>query len=303
MSQGQYPPNAQPPQQGMPADLPQHARERIADMRARKFFTSDLSVNEFLLVKQAGFDPLGLVMGSSIYQIAPRIPNVPSGQPGCEVVEVTRALYHARELAMNRMEEEAEQLGADGIVGVRLHVNLSATQGASPWGAPRTFTREERIALQRWYWNQATQRGWGQQPMTWQQQQQFWANPMNLPPWLRPKTPPRAAYAFGQNIAEFLAIGTAVRHREPAKIGVTVTEKNHAWRRWNTNIQAAAQPSAFQKTPQQIGNAALNTGELLELFVIGTAVVPMDTREPAPSPTLVMTANDAPVVASEGGEE
>ena len=33
---------------------------------------------------------------------------------------MTRALYHARELAMNRMEEEADALGADGIVGVRL---------------------------------------------------------------------------------------------------------------------------------------------------------------------------------------
>ena len=29
----------------------------------------DLSVNEFLLVKQAGFEPLGLVVGSSIYHI------------------------------------------------------------------------------------------------------------------------------------------------------------------------------------------------------------------------------------------
>ena len=45
-------------------------------MRARRLaqnkaglFTSDLSVREFLLVKQAGFDPLGLVVGSSIYHI------------------------------------------------------------------------------------------------------------------------------------------------------------------------------------------------------------------------------------------
>ena len=31
-------------------------------------------------------------------------------------------MYHARELAMTRMEEEADALGADGIVGVRLEV-------------------------------------------------------------------------------------------------------------------------------------------------------------------------------------
>ena len=64
------------------ADLPLHARERLAEMREKKLFTSDLSVSEFLLVKQAGFEPLGLVMGTSIYQIAPSLPYVPPGQPG-----------------------------------------------------------------------------------------------------------------------------------------------------------------------------------------------------------------------------
>jgi uncharacterized protein YbjQ (UPF0145 family) len=36
---------------------------------------------------------------------------------------LTQAMYHARELAMTRMEEEADQLGADGIVAVRLDVS------------------------------------------------------------------------------------------------------------------------------------------------------------------------------------
>ena len=35
---------------------------------------------------------------------------------------LTQAMYHARELAMTRMEEEASALRADGIVGVRLEV-------------------------------------------------------------------------------------------------------------------------------------------------------------------------------------
>ncbi len=63
------------------SELPLHARERIAEMRAHKLFTSDLSVNEFLLVKEAGFDPLGLVMGSSIYQIALQLPRLGPGSP------------------------------------------------------------------------------------------------------------------------------------------------------------------------------------------------------------------------------
>ena len=45
------------------AGIPEHGIERLAEMREHNFFTSDLSVNEFLLVKEAGFQPLGLVMG------------------------------------------------------------------------------------------------------------------------------------------------------------------------------------------------------------------------------------------------
>ena len=49
--------------------VPEHGRERLQKMKAANFFTSDLSVNEFLLVKEAGFDPLGLVIVSSIYHV------------------------------------------------------------------------------------------------------------------------------------------------------------------------------------------------------------------------------------------
>src|SRR4029077_15576104 len=78
-------------------DLPQPARERLAEMREHKFFTSDLSVNEFLLVKEAGFQPLGLVMGSSIYSIGAQ--QFYQQQPG-ELTALTQALYQSRELAM-----------------------------------------------------------------------------------------------------------------------------------------------------------------------------------------------------------
>src|SRR5579863_5105132 len=57
---------------GSMAGIPASGRDRIERMKqevARGFFTSDLSVNEFLLVKESGFEPLGLVLGSSIYHI------------------------------------------------------------------------------------------------------------------------------------------------------------------------------------------------------------------------------------------
>src|ERR1700748_3508937 len=114
---------------GSLAGIPESGRERIARMKqdvARGFFTSDLSVNEFLLVKQAGFEPVGLVLGSSIYHIGFQQAMWNQNQ---EMQVLTQAMYHARELAMTRMEEEADQLGADGIVGVRLEI------GRYDWGA------------------------------------------------------------------------------------------------------------------------------------------------------------------------
>lgn len=105
------------------SDLPVHARERLTSMRGdakhHGLFTSDLSVNEFLLVREAGFDPVGLVVGSSIYHIGYQFVGWRQNQ---EVNVLSQAMYHARELAMTRMEEEADALGADGIVGVRLEV-------------------------------------------------------------------------------------------------------------------------------------------------------------------------------------
>jgi uncharacterized protein YbjQ (UPF0145 family) len=131
---------------GSEEGLPAAARQRLLDMRGgegkRALFTSDLSVNEFLLVREAGFDPVGLVMGSSIYHIGFQFSGFYQNQ---EMEVLTQAMYHARELAMTRMEEEADVLGADGIVGVRLDV-----------------TR----------------------------------------------------YEWGENLAEFMAIGTAIKHRQ-----------------------------------------------------------------------------------------
>ena len=122
-------PHAASYEAGSLAGIPASGRERIARMKqdvARGFFTSDLSVNEFLLVKQSGFEPLGLVLGSSIYHIGFQQAMWNQSQ---ELGVLTQAMYHARELAMTRMEEEADQLGADGIVGVRLDI------GRYEWGA------------------------------------------------------------------------------------------------------------------------------------------------------------------------
>ncbi|HEV3186480.1 MAG TPA: heavy metal-binding domain-containing protein [Acidimicrobiales bacterium] len=100
-------------------DLPEATGRRLEELE-KGLFTSDLSVNEFLLIKEVGFHPVGFVMGSSIYHTG--IQARKWGQ-SLELTKLTEAMYNARELAMTRMEEEASELGADGVVGVRLDVN------------------------------------------------------------------------------------------------------------------------------------------------------------------------------------
>ena len=126
---------------GSSADGPEPGRSGLEQNR-RGLFTSDLSVAEFLLVREAGFDPLGLVVGSSIFHIGFQQSRWSKSQ---EMTVLSEAMYSARELAMTRMEEEADSLGADGIVGVRLDIGR---------------------------------------------------------------------YEWGENLAEFIAIGTAIKHRE-----------------------------------------------------------------------------------------
>jgi uncharacterized protein YbjQ (UPF0145 family) len=358
----------------MTQDLPQHARERLAEMRAKKLFTSDLSVSEFLLVKEAGFDPLGLVMGSSIYQIAPTIPNLAAGQPGCEITDMTRALYHARELAMNRMEEEADALGADGIVGVRLTLRLGTNATRQAWtlyrewqewarttGFPRSSTmlgsdwqNWPRVAGQMWS-HYCRQLGWAAEPPA---------------PWMRPRA--QTAYAFGQNAAEFLAIGCAVRHRggesyknvhgKPfqsdlsgqdfwtlirsgyrpvgfvmgncvyyvppelirsprTNVSGELAEYTHslydarelATERLQDEAEAlhatgivgvtfAEREHSGRFAPWNAGNGALKSGEVIELFVVGTAVVPSGAPSDLPKPRLVLPADDPPARADEPSE-
>jgi uncharacterized protein YbjQ (UPF0145 family) len=343
-------------------------------MRARRLFTSDLSVNEFLLVREAGFDPVGLVMGSSIYQVGRTLPDVAAGEPGCELVETTRALYSARESAMRRMEEEADALGADGVIGVRLTMNLSMDPRRVEWEQYRVWTEwSKKVGFVRpasvppagWFrsWDQLAgaewarfcgRSGWAQVP---------------APPWSQSR---QTGYTLGPNSAEFIAVGTAVRHRggEPYRnaegkpfqsdlsgqdfwllirsgyrpvgfvmgncvyyipprilngvgeadsrelhdythalydarelaierlqdeaeelgakgiVGVTVSEHQHSW----------------QTEPWNLGNAALKVGEVLELFVVGTAVIPTGEAADLGSPTLILTANDAAAESTGEGE-
>ena len=86
-------------------------------------FTSDLSVSEYVLLGEAGFEPLGFVVGSSIYHVGAQYGK---WKQNTELQVLTQAMYNARELAMTRMRAEADHLAADGIVGMQLRMQMYA---------------------------------------------------------------------------------------------------------------------------------------------------------------------------------
>jgi uncharacterized protein YbjQ (UPF0145 family) len=275
-----------PQPQGQPA-IPEHAKERLAQMREHHFFTSDLSVNEFLLVNEVGFLPVGLVMGSSIYHVGYQ-PVRP--QYNEELTFLTQALYQSRELAMERMEEEADALGADGIVGVRLTVAIHAwtsnvieflaigtavkhADGQS-WRAPngKPFT-SDLSGQDFWTLLHAGYRPLGfvmgncvyHIAQAWQQQQQGYgyggyAQQVQ-------QNGELANYTQGIYDARELAMERMQAEAEELGaagiVGVVVDETNHTW---GANI--------------------------LEFSAVGTAVAAISKDHQIPKPTLIMTVND-----------
>jgi uncharacterized protein YbjQ (UPF0145 family) len=94
-------------------------------MAGNRAFTSDLSGQEFWLVVDKGYLPVGLVLGNCVYSMGAFrgwLANVKGAFRG-EVGDVTRLMYDARELALSRMQAEADALGADGIIGVDLRID------------------------------------------------------------------------------------------------------------------------------------------------------------------------------------
>ena len=113
--------------------VPLQAERRLKEMAASGApFSSTLSVNEFALSAKLGLQPLGQVLGASVYQVGWQ--NLPwSGSWGggliYELEVISAAWEEARRRAIDRLAEEARHLGADLVVGVRLH------RGTHDWAA------------------------------------------------------------------------------------------------------------------------------------------------------------------------
>jgi len=113
--------------------LPLAAQERIEELREGKSaWTSDLSVSEMAAIQHAGFEPVGMVMGSSVYRIAAQwgyttVYGLGGATGGGRVrtYPCPHGFYEAgitetRDAALRRILEEAQGLGAHGVVGVRI---------------------------------------------------------------------------------------------------------------------------------------------------------------------------------------
>jgi uncharacterized protein YbjQ (UPF0145 family) len=104
--------------------LPVRAQERVARIHDAlstgagvPLFSSDLSVNELLLTRQTGYEPVGLVAGSCIYQIGWNRWTFTG-----ELDAQTTSMFNAGNLAIDRLRQEAKGMGALGVVGVRLEI-------------------------------------------------------------------------------------------------------------------------------------------------------------------------------------
>lgn len=81
--------------------------------------STDLSVDEWLLVDDSGYEPCGLLFGVAVFHIG--LIGVLTGNG--EVDTLSSALLHARELATGRLQTEAQRVGATGVIGVRLTID------------------------------------------------------------------------------------------------------------------------------------------------------------------------------------
>ena len=108
--------------------IPLRAEERLAEEAGphSKLFTSDLSVNEFVLARDAGCHPIAQLMGSSIYHIG-QIPDYKGAT--AELTVISDAHRESRRRALGRLWQEAALVGADAVIGAQLRERM-ITMGA-----------------------------------------------------------------------------------------------------------------------------------------------------------------------------
>lgn len=88
---------------------------------------TDLSMPDFVLLRRAGYDPVGVVAATSVIYVIPgsATQRLTTGlfsfaQPNQELTDYTQGLYAAREQALMRANNEAWRSGATSVVGLSM---------------------------------------------------------------------------------------------------------------------------------------------------------------------------------------
>ncbi|WP_406210225.1 YbjQ family protein [Kitasatospora sp. NBC_01560] len=120
-----------------------------AGPRAANTWDSTLSAEELAAVEGVGFDPVGQVLGTAVFNLGYTgvwgCPGAWSAEDGVKApssawdssyAPLVRTLYAARRLALARAVAECAALGGDGIVGVRLRAEEFPAGGLefTAWG-------------------------------------------------------------------------------------------------------------------------------------------------------------------------
>ncbi|MGH9301680.1 MAG: heavy metal-binding domain-containing protein [Acidimicrobiales bacterium] len=104
------------------ADLRHPPNHAASSTGGRAVTSSDLSVDEDILVREAGFEALGLVSGAAVFHIG--MVGMMQGMGNAELSSLSQAMYQARESAVGRLVAAGERLGGTGVVGVRLDIEM-----------------------------------------------------------------------------------------------------------------------------------------------------------------------------------
>lgn len=87
--------------------------------------TSELTGEELWNLTQLGYAPLRLMLGTSVYSLGfgGGISAFFSGMARGEVESVTRLIYEARENCLAHIDKEAQEIGADAVIGVKIFIH------------------------------------------------------------------------------------------------------------------------------------------------------------------------------------
>jgi uncharacterized protein YbjQ (UPF0145 family) len=116
---------------GTAVHLPEGVGNSIAPTQP---ILTDLSMPDYILLRRAGYEPVGIVTSTSVFYIVPsrQTRRMTTGwqrmQPNQELADFTQGVYEARENAIARATAQAEGLGAGGLVGMSVEHDIDVRE-------------------------------------------------------------------------------------------------------------------------------------------------------------------------------